>query len=155
MRLYRLCRQRYAELSGLGAKKTGGRWNRKGIAALYTAENASLAVVEVLVHLDKTEIPVDYVLLEISVPDTAVLTLQDGSSECLEALYQQGHHALEPDGIGFSVPSVVVPNDRVIVLYPEAPKSSSLAITRVMPFTFDRRLFLPSAAALSSSQESR
>ena len=47
MQLYRLCRQRYAELSGFGAKKTGGRWNRKGIAALYTAQNASLAVLEV------------------------------------------------------------------------------------------------------------
>ncbi len=74
MLLYRLCRQQYAELSGFGAKKTGGRWNRKGIAALYAAENAFLAVVEVLVHLDKTEIPEDYVLLEISVPEAAVLT---------------------------------------------------------------------------------
>ncbi len=64
MQLYRLCRQRYAELSGFGAKKTGGRWNRKGIAALYTAQNASLTVVEVLVHLDKTELPEDYVMLE-------------------------------------------------------------------------------------------
>ena len=156
MRLYRLCRQRYAELTGFGAKKTGGRWNRKGIAALYTAENASLAVVEVLVHLDKTEIPVDYVLLEISAPEAAVLTLQDLSNERLDTLYQQGHRALNPDLIGFSVPSIVVPNDRVVVLYPEAPKSSSLVITRVMPFTFDRRLFFPSAVTPpSTSPESR
>ena len=147
MRLYRLCRQRYAELSGWGAKKSGGRWNRKGIAALYTAENASLAVVEVLVHLDKTEIPADYVLLELSVPETAVLAFHDPSNEHLETLYQNGHHALDQHLIGFSVPSIVVPQDRVVVLYPEAPKSSSvLAITRVTPFAFDRRLFFPSTA---------
>ena len=145
MRLYRLCRQRYAELTGWGAKKTGGRWNRKGIAALYTAENASLAALEVLVHLDKTEIPADYVLLEISAPERAVLALDDSSHERLDALYQTGHHALDPDRIGFSVPSIVVPQDRVVVLYPEAPQSSLLTITRVTPFAFDRRLFFPSA----------
>jgi RES domain-containing protein len=75
MRLVRLCRQKYAELTGYGAKRSGGRWNRKGISALYTAEHASLAVVEVLVHLDRTEIPVDFVLLEISVADERILAL--------------------------------------------------------------------------------
>ena len=136
MQLYRLCRQKYAELSGYGAKKAGGRWNRKGIAVLYTAENSSLAVLEVLVHLDKAEIPTDYVLLEVSVPDTMVTQITDLSSKHLDILYQ----------IGFSIPSVIVPNDCVIVLYPDAPMSAEvLAITRITPFTFDERLFFPSA----------
>ena len=87
MRVYRLCRRRYAELSGFGAKKTGGRWNRKGIAALYTAENASLAVIEVLVHLDKGELPTDYVLLEISAPDVGVVRITNQRNERLESLY--------------------------------------------------------------------
>ncbi len=146
MQLYRLCRHRYAELSGFGAKKTGGRWNRKGIAALYTAENASLAVLEVLVHLDKTEIPTDYVLLEISAPETVIVRITDSSSNQLEALYQDGYLALKSDIIGFSVPSVIIPNDYVVVLYPDAQMSAkTLAITRITPFTFDERLFLPSA----------
>ena len=148
MRLYRLCRQRYAELSGLGAKKTGGRWNRKGIAALYAAQNASLAVVEVLVHLDKAELPDDYVMLEISVPDPAIISVSDPSSERLELFYQNGHSGLEAGLVGFSVPSVVVPDDRIIVLYPEAEVTgSSLTITRITPFAFDRRLFFPSASS--------
>jgi RES domain-containing protein len=147
MQLYRLCRQRYAELSGFGAKKTGGRWNRKGIAALYTAQNASLAVVEVLVHLDKAELPDDYVMLEISVPDPAIVSIGDQSDERLEFLYQNGHRGLASESIGFSIPSIIVPHDRVVVLYPEAAMSaSSLAITTVTPFAFDRRLFFPSAA---------
>src|SRR4051794_30309202 len=120
MQLYRLCRQRYAELTGFGAKKTGGRWNRKGIAALYTAENASLAVVEVLVHLDKAELPNDYVMLQISVPDLAVVSIDDQSNERLQLLYQNGHRELSDDLIGFSVLSIVVPDDRIVVLYPEA-----------------------------------
>ncbi len=147
MQLYRLCRQRYAELSGFGAKKTGGRWNRKGIAALYTTENASLAVLEVLVHLDKIEIPTDYVLLEISVPLTAIITISDSSSTYVNTLYHEGHCALDSDAIGFSVPSVVVPDDRIVVLYPDAPMSATLLATkRMTPFALARRLFPPSAA---------
>ena len=147
MQLYRLCRQRYAELSGFGAKKTGGRWNRKGIAALYTAQNAALAVLEVLVHLDKAELPDDYVMLEISVPDPAIVSIEHQSDERLEFLYQNGHRGLASESMGFSIPSIIVPHDRIVVLYPEAAIGpGSLAITRVTPFAFDRRLFLPSAA---------
>jgi len=147
MQLYRLCRQRYAELTGFGAKKTGGRWNRKGIAALYTAQNAALAVLEVLVHLDKAELPDDYVMLEISIPDPAIVSIDDQSDERLEFLYQNGHRGLASESLGFSIPSIIVPHDRIVVLYPEAAIGpGSLAITRVTPFAFDRRLFLPSAA---------
>ena len=152
MQRYRLCRQRYAELSGFGAKKTGGRWNRKGIAALYTAQNAALAVLEVLVHLDKAELPDDYVMLEISVPDPAIVSIDHQSDERLEFLYQNGHRGLASESIGFSIPSIIVPHDRVVVLYPEAATStSSLAITTVTSFGVDRRLFLPSAASRQHS----
>jgi RES domain-containing protein len=145
MLVYRLCRQRYAELSGFGAKKTGGRWNRKGLAALYAAENASLAVVEVLVHLDKVELPEDYVMLAILVPDLAIVSINDALSSRLESLYQNGVRELGVGSIGFSVPSVVAPDDRVVVLYPETEIASrALAFTTITPFAFDRRLFLPS-----------
>jgi RES domain-containing protein len=148
MRLNRLCRQRYAELSGLGAKKTGGRWNKKGIAALYTAQNAALAVVEVLVHLDKAELPLDYVMLEIAVDRQAIVFIDDPLDGRLEFLYQHGHRGLPPESIGFSVPSIVVPQERVFILYPEpATRASELAITKVTPFIFDRRLFFPFAAS--------
>jgi RES domain-containing protein len=142
MRVFRLCRQRYAELTGFGAKKTGGRWNRRGIAALYAAENASLTVLEVLVHLDRGELPMDYVLLEISVPDLGLVYIADQRDERLESLYQDGPLRLGEGSIGFSVPSFVVPQDRVVVLYPEIA-GASLAIERMTPFAFDRRLFFP------------
>ena len=64
MILYRLARERYAaDLSGAGARKVGGRCNPPGAAAVYTAENISLAVLEALVHLDKQDIPEDYVFM--------------------------------------------------------------------------------------------
>src|SRR5437667_12862498 len=47
----------------------GGRWNSPGIAVVYTASSLSLAILETRVHL--TRLPVDYVKLEIEIPDTA------------------------------------------------------------------------------------
>ena len=144
MRLFRLCRQRYAELTGYGAKRTGGRWNRKGISALYTAEHASLAVVEVLVHLDRTEIPSDFVFLEVTVVDEYILTLPsvESSEEFLKAVFQTGAGALPPNIVGFSVPSVVVPQDRVVVLYSDAPlHATAVQASVITPFAFDPRLF--------------
>ena len=41
------------DTTGAGAKKTGGRWNRKGIALIYTAESRALACLETLVHLNR------------------------------------------------------------------------------------------------------
>lgn len=40
-----------ADLSGGGAKKTGGRWNSKGRAVLYASTSIALATLETLAHL--------------------------------------------------------------------------------------------------------
>ena len=53
MKTYRLSRGKYAnDISGIGARLNGGRWNSRGKNALYCAENISLAKLEVAVHLD-------------------------------------------------------------------------------------------------------
>ena len=44
-----------------GAMLAGGRWNPIGTPMLYTAQHLSLACIEVLVHLDKSQLPRDYV----------------------------------------------------------------------------------------------
>ena len=38
--------------SGEGAAKTGGRWNSRGVAVVYTSATRSLAALETLVHLN-------------------------------------------------------------------------------------------------------
>jgi RES domain-containing protein len=64
--LYRI--SNYTDLSGEGAKLFGGRWNSIGLPALYCAENVALALLEVLVHLTKEQIPEHYQLLMIASP---------------------------------------------------------------------------------------
>jgi hypothetical protein len=39
------------DLSGRGARETGGRWNSKGKAAVYAASTIALATLETLAHL--------------------------------------------------------------------------------------------------------
>lgn len=61
MRLWRLTRAIHldAPLSGLGAKKHGGRWSSKGHPVVYTSESLELALLEALAHLDGDQIPRD------------------------------------------------------------------------------------------------
>ena len=47
----------------LGAMDAGGRWNSISTPMLHTARYLSLACVEVLVHVDRSELPRDYVWL--------------------------------------------------------------------------------------------
>ncbi|MBO0936131.1 RES family NAD+ phosphorylase [Fibrella sp. HMF5335] len=43
MQVYRVATSEYIEdLSGYGAKLNGGRWNREGVAVLYTGSSIAL-----------------------------------------------------------------------------------------------------------------
>jgi len=70
MRLYRIARTRHIrDLSGTGARLSGGRWNRRGTALLYTSESRSLATVEILVHLSMPQVPADLSIASLEIPD--------------------------------------------------------------------------------------
>ena len=76
MRLYRIGRQAYLEdYRGLGASYLdGGRWNAAGVPALYFAETASVAMLEMANYLPSPRlVPASYKLGVFEVPeDTAV-----------------------------------------------------------------------------------
>ncbi|MDB5149350.1 MAG: hypothetical protein JWQ57_3370 [Mucilaginibacter sp.] len=77
MILYCIAKCNYAAgLSGTGARLYGGRWNSEGKPMLYLASLRSLAVLEVLVHLDPLIIPGNYCLTEIEVPDDKITTVE-------------------------------------------------------------------------------
>src|ERR1700732_1272569 len=61
MKIYRMHRAARAAGDYTGAMLAGGRWNPIGTPMLYAAQHLSLACVEILVHLDKSELPRDYV----------------------------------------------------------------------------------------------
>lgn len=53
------------DLTGKGAEITGGRWNQKGTAMLYTATSRALAGLETFVHLNSGGLPLNRYLVAI------------------------------------------------------------------------------------------
>jgi RES domain-containing protein len=131
--VYRLTRAKYAnDLAGTGGRYAAGRCNHKGIPVIYAAEQPSLALAEVLVHLDSDQIPLDYVMVTIEIPDS-VPTQEATPDETLAA-------SPNPAVPVYVVPSVVVPQENNVIMFPQAAGFSA-KVLKVEPFKFDERLF--------------
>lgn len=108
---------------------------------IYTAASPSLAVLEVLVHLDLPPelIPSDYRLLSIHVPDDAPVEelgdLPDDPLAIGDAFLQRG------GALVLRVPSAVVPQESNSLINPRHPAAAALRLEANEPFSFDRRLF--------------
>lgn len=148
--MFRLTTAKYAhDLSGLGAKLYGGRWNKKGQAVLYTAGSRALALVEGLVHVANAYLPSDYQLLTIFIPDDSIYELP------LKLLPNDWQSPTPPDILkSFSdnwlnkneylvlkVPSAVVKNEHNYLLNPLHEAIKKVQILHQEPFQFDDRLF--------------
>lgn len=129
---YRITRPAFAkDLTGGGGLRATGRCNRKGTPAIYAAQNVSLALAEVLVHLELPEVPLDYVLVTIEIPDD-VPVRRVTPEEALAV-------SANPPVPVFLVPSVIVPQEQNVVMYPEAAGFKA-RVVKVEPFRIDERL---------------
>jgi RES domain-containing protein len=119
MRVWRLTRLPFADLSGAGADLLGGRWTSPRTPVVYAAMDAALAALEMRANLDLDFdlIPDDYVLLGI---DTNYLAFEDatelGSPRERRAFgdrwLSEGRSAL------LRVPSSIVPESHNILINP-------------------------------------
>lgn len=152
MHVYRLANARRAnDLSGEGASRAGGRWNRIGTAVLYTANSRALATLEVLVHTPLAFVPDNYRMLTLNVPDDSLQSLP------FDAL-PEGWNSLNPpesakrlidEWIGenrflvLKVPSAVVEGDFNFLINPQHTRMKEVHFIDNQPYTFDTRLFRP------------
>ncbi len=151
MTVYRLVRKKYGiQLSGIGAAKSGNRWNSRGTEIIYTSGSRALAMAEVAVHLSIAMMPSDYVMLEIDIDETISQLLIDETS--LDVNWNSFPHLRETQIIGdqfitdgvrcvLRVPSAVVPGDHNYLLNPRHADFGRVVIKRYSDFKFDRRLF--------------
>ena len=139
---WRLCRAPYAALDGEGARRFGGRWNSPGQRVVYLAEHPALAVLEVLVHLDVApeDLPADYVLLQVTLPDSTVRLVTDGVSE---ARAIGGAWLAGMASPVARVASALVPVSDNLLLNPHHPDATAARIEQTLPFQFDPRLLAP------------
>jgi RES domain-containing protein len=137
------------DMTGAGAKETGGRWNEKGTALVYASPNIGLAVLETLVHIGTHSLPLNRYLIRIDIPDevlgaaTVIATPPIGwdarpagltSIEVGEQWVQSGSSAI------LRVPSVIVPEELNILINPAHRDAKRCKAAKVRRFVYDDRL---------------
>ncbi len=142
MLAWRLCRAPFADLTGEGARRYGGRWNTPGRPMVYAAADAALAVLEVRVHLDLTPdlLPDNYVLLTIDLGNLAIEAIADIPAD--PAAFGDAWLRAQRSPV-LQVPSLIVPETSNLLLNPSHPDAARASIVAQRRFTFDRRLWLP------------
>lgn len=149
MKLWRLCKRRHAAFDGEGARLAGGRWNRPGTAIVYTSETLSLAALELLAHCDPALLPADLVAIAAELPDALAPERLDAAGlprnwrryPAPDALGQIGTDwARRLSSVALSVPSVLVPRERNVLLNPAHADFRAIRVGKPEPFSFDSRL---------------
>lgn len=139
------------DLSGAGAQRTGGRWNSKGLPVVYAASAISLAALETMAHLGHMTAIRNAFLVQIVVPGSVWRLREHINVSSLDVTW-----AAEPPGsttIAFGdrwliaarsplllVPSVLVPEEFVVLIHPAHPSAAKIKATPVRQFLFDPRL---------------
>ena len=140
MLAWRLCRALFADLSGEGASRYGGRWNLPGRPIVYAASSAALAVLEVRVHLDLPLdlVPDDYVLLTIDLGEVSVELVKSvpaAPSAFGDTWLRERRTSV------LQVPSAIVAESSNLLLNPLHGDAKSFRMVEQRPFSFDRRLW--------------
>ncbi len=123
---YRLQKQRYAQLSGEGARLAGGRWNSVGTPCIYTSVLTPMALLEYLGHMEDFGLmpAVPMVILKI---DMENLRFASFGNDQLPVGWERPMYSAEAqqlgDGIllkndwdGLKIPSAILPNEENVVL---------------------------------------
>jgi RES domain-containing protein len=137
--------------SGEGARVYGGRWNSKGVAVVYAAATASLAMLEILVHIRNTRQtapPIPYMLFPASFDERLIEELSPSSlapdwdleppSDSTKSIGDAWVSAAGSPVL--AVPSVIVPEERNYVLNPSHALFGQIHFGSPVPCKFDPRL---------------
>ena len=146
--VFRLVKGVYAsDLSGNGAKLFGGRWNDPGVALVYTAESAALALAETIVHVAAEALSDLWYMMELEVdaPAKTIDTLAKptvGWNEIppTDASTKVGKTLMEKNLLGLWVPSAVVPANRNLLLNPGHQHYAFVRVKSKSHFPIDPRL---------------
>ena len=154
--VWRLSRPQYAaQLDGKGNRLRGARWNSPGHGVVYTSFNLSLSVLESLAQLAppmRARLPV-MTAVRIEIPDE--VAREEITRDQLEGLADEqavlrcrqiGDAWLRTGkSLSLDVPSVIVPQERNMLLNPAHALMDRVKIVSTEPFHFDSRLASPPA----------
>lgn len=128
----------------------GARWNSTGVEVIYTAQNRSLAMAEVAVHLTLSTLPEDYVMVTIEIPDS--IKIKTISIHDLPNEWNNFPYSLVTQKIGdafilenkfcvLKIPSAVTQGDYNFILNPNHKDFRKIKIKEIVKFPFNKRIF--------------
>jgi RES domain-containing protein len=136
------------DISGNGAKIRGARWNLQGSSMLYTAENISLCILELLVHIGLQDIQNFYHLLAIAIPDGSTVTeisigkLKANWLEDEDYTAFMGTEFLKNNtSLVLKVPSAIIDEEHNLLINPYHADFRKVKIKKSKEFIFDQRLY--------------
>jgi len=142
------------DLSGAGAKKTGGRWNEAGVPILYTSETQALACLETIVHLNAGGLPLNRYLVRISIPEE----LWSAAQQATHATLPVGWDARPAGRVSIKygtdwahssssallrVPSVIVPDEYNVLINPAHAAATTMCAEKIRRWEYDPRVLRP------------
>lgn len=139
---------RATAFDGESARSYGGRWNSAGTPVVYTSQSASLAALELLVHIQQSALLQSYSSIPVSFGDRLVEALDPAR---LPARWRDYPAPAALQSIGdqwaagrrsavLRVPSAVVPIEFNFLLNPRHPDFAKIEIGAARAFRFDPRL---------------
>lgn len=138
------------DISGAGAKITGGRWNSKGTPLVYCATSIALATLETVHYLRNGGLPFNRFLVRIDIPEAVwdtrhTLAPLPGGWDAIPAglAARQTGDAWIKSGTGalLLVPSVIVPDEVNVLVNPAHGDAGAIVATTVRRWHYDPRFF--------------
>lgn len=147
---FRIVQERWAAtaMDGEGAWLHGGRWNPPGLAAAYLAESRALAALEILVHAPREALRLEWRVIAVEVPEEAI---KIAAAKQLPAGWRDqpsspdarrfgGSWLAKAGELAMALPSVIVPQERTLLVNPRHPAAAKLKAAKAERFVFDPRL---------------
>lgn len=148
MNSFRICKSQYAnDISGIGARLTGGRWNSIGISILYTSENSALSAFELATHIGLSILPNDLCVVTFEILNNLVIEEVKNLPNDWNTI--PPNYQTKEIGDNFirrcetpilKVPSVVIKGAYNYLINPNHRESQQIKTKDIDPFSFDQRL---------------
>ncbi|MHB8886138.1 MAG: RES family NAD+ phosphorylase [Methylovirgula sp.] len=139
------------DLSGAGAKNTGGRWNRAGDPLVYTSETQALACLETVVHLNAGGLPLNRYLVSVTIPSAVWADARTETPGSLPVGWDADPSGRASIQFGTAwirslasallrVPSIIVPDEYNVLINPLHPDSRAIIAVKIRKWLYDPRL---------------
>ena len=143
MIVYRVCKlypPGYNPIDGVGAFEYGGRWNSKGVYAVYTASSLALARAELARHINLECLPEGFNVYEIEIPDRDISTIEmlpndwDTDPESLSTQSLGDRLLMDRNILAIKVPSVCDHQSFNLILNPICHQYVQVKVVTNYPF---------------------